>query len=101
MYGLYMITQLSADIDGDERLDTLQAIRLKLNNPAIAEIHFLQLDEDLTVFPDDIIRHPKFRFSIAGSTLTFAHIVEYGSRVLTGNLDYGCLHYLPLSKLIN
>ncbi|KAI9285804.1 hypothetical protein BC943DRAFT_360016 [Umbelopsis sp. AD052] len=83
MYGLYMITQLPSDIDGKELSDTLHSIRLKLNNPAIAEIHFLQPDEDLALFPDDIISHPKFRFSIAGSALTFAHVVEYGSRVLT------------------
>lgn len=85
MYGLYMITQLAPDLEGDERSDTLQALRLKLSNPAIAEIHFLQQDEDLTVFPDDIIRHPKFHFTVVGSTLSFAHVVEYGSRVLTGN----------------
>ncbi|GAB5585701.1 hypothetical protein Unana1_00601 [Umbelopsis nana] len=83
MYGLYMITQLAPDLEGDERSDTLQALRLKLSNPAIAEIHFLQQDEDLTVFPDDIIRHPKFHFTVVGSTLSFAHVVEYGSRVLT------------------
>jgi hypothetical protein len=88
MYGLYMITQLAPDIDGDERSDTLQALRHKLNNPAIAEIHFLQQDEDLSVFPDDIIIHPKFRFTIVGSALTYAHVVEYGSRVLTGNWSF-------------
>jgi hypothetical protein len=95
MYGLYMVTQLSPDIKGIELSETLQTIRLKLNIPAIAEIHFLQPDEDLTVFPDDIISHPKFRFSIAGSVLTFAHIVEYGSRVLTGNFRLVFVSFCP------
>lgn len=79
-----MITQLKPDLAGDERSDTLQVLRQKLNNPAIAEIHFLQQDEDITVFPDDVIRHPKFRFTVVGSPLTYAHVVEYGSRFLTG-----------------
>lgn len=91
-YGLYMITQLKPDLAGDERSDTLQVLRQKLNNPAIAEIHFLQQDEDITVFPDDVIRHPKFRFTVVGSPLTYAHVVEYGSRFLT---DYRIL-YAPL-----
>ncbi|RUS30661.1 hypothetical protein BC938DRAFT_479105 [Jimgerdemannia flammicorona] len=84
--GLHLITSLrpTPNQNPTVAVDRLSSIRSALENRFIAEVHLLQETEDLSVFPEDITKHRKFRYTVVGAPLTYAMAFEYGRRELEG-----------------
>ncbi|RUS21555.1 hypothetical protein BC937DRAFT_92290 [Endogone sp. FLAS-F59071] len=80
--GIHMITSLVPSQNPSLFADRLANIRLALDNRFIAEVHLLQETEDLSIFPDDIVKHRKFRYTVVRRPLTYGMAFEYGKREL-------------------